>query len=291
MGWRTVVVSRSSKLDLKLGYMVIRDSEQTIRVHISEISVLIIENTATSITTALLNELTKQKVKVIFCDEKRNPSSELMSYYGCHDCSLKLRAQLDWQQFSKEMVWTAIVSQKIQMQAENLNFFGLQESELLHKYREEIEFNDQSNREGHAAKVYFNAMFGKEFSRSNECPINAMLDYGYSIILSCVNREIVSNGYLTQIGIFHNNMFNQFNLGCDLMEPFRTIVDRKVRVVLPQRFEATEKRQILELLSEEFIVEGRRQTLLNTIKIYVKSVFDAIENSDISYIKFYRYEL
>ena len=127
--------------------MVIRDSEQTIRVHISEISVLIIENTATSITTALLNELTKQKVKVIFCDEKRNPSSELMSYYGCHDCSLKLRAQLDWQQFSKEMVWTAIVSQKIQMQAENLNFFGLQESELLHKYREEIEFNDQSNRE------------------------------------------------------------------------------------------------------------------------------------------------
>ena len=57
MRWRTVVVSRSSKLDFKLGYMVIRDSEETIRVHISEISVLIIENTASSITTALLSEL------------------------------------------------------------------------------------------------------------------------------------------------------------------------------------------------------------------------------------------
>ena len=70
MGWRTVVISRSSKLDLKLGYMVIRDSEETLRVHISEISVLMIENTASSITTALLNELTKQKIKVVFCDEK-----------------------------------------------------------------------------------------------------------------------------------------------------------------------------------------------------------------------------
>lgn len=96
MGWRTVVVSKPSKLDLRLGYMVVRDCQSTVRVHISEISVLIIENTASSVTTALLNELTKQKIKIIFCDEKQNPSSELVSFYGCHDCSLKLRAQIDW---------------------------------------------------------------------------------------------------------------------------------------------------------------------------------------------------
>lgn len=271
--------------------MVIRDSEQTIRVHISEISVLIIENTASSVTTALLNELTKQKIKIIFCDEKRNPSSELIPYYDCHDCSLKLRSQLEWLQISKETVWTAIVTQKIRMQAENLDFFGLQESKLLYRYIKEIEFNDGTNREGHAAKVYFNALFGKDFSRTVDSPINAMLDYGYSIILSCINREIVSNGYLTQIGIFHNNMFNQFNLGCDLMEPFRTIIDRKVKTVLPQQFESKEKRDILELLSTDFIIDNRSQTLLNTIKIYVKSVFDALESTDISRIKFYEYEL
>ena len=91
MGWRTVVVSKPSKLDLRLGYMVVRDVESNVQVHISEISVLIIENTASSITTALLCELTKQKIKVIFCDEKQNPSSELVSYYGCHDCSLKFK--------------------------------------------------------------------------------------------------------------------------------------------------------------------------------------------------------
>ena len=41
MGWRTVVISKSSKIEYKLGYVVIRDSEGTIRVHASEISVLI----------------------------------------------------------------------------------------------------------------------------------------------------------------------------------------------------------------------------------------------------------
>ena len=291
MGWRTVVVSRSSKLDLKLGYMVIRDSEGTIRVHISEISVLIIENTASSVTTALLSELTKQKIKVIFCDEKRNPSSELISYYGCHDTSLKVRSQIEWQRISKQSVWTAIVREKIKNQRDNLRFFSLKEANLLDEYLDEIEFNDETNREGHAAKVYFNSMFGKSFSRSDECPVNAMLDYGYGVILSCINREIVCNGYITQIGLFHDNMFNQFNLGCDIMEPFRTIVDRKVREIMPIKFEKDEKRSILELLSNEFIIDGKHQTLLNTIKIYVKSVIAAIEDNDVSCIKFYNYEL
>ena len=291
MGWRTVVVSKSSKLDLKLGYMVVRDSEETVRVHISEISVLIIENTASSLTASLLNELTKQKIKVIFCDEKRNPSSELVPYYGCHDTSLKIRSQIEWKNEAKQAVWTAIVGEKIRNQRNNLVYFQLNEYALLDTYLDELEFNDETNREGHAAKVYFNAMFGKSFSRSDESPVNAMLNYGYGIILSCVNREIVCNGYITQIGLFHDNMFNHFNLGSDIMEPFRPIVDRRVKECMPEKFDKEEKRTILELLSHEFIVDGKRQTLLNTVKIYVKSVFDAIESCDISKIKFYGYEL
>ena len=291
MGWRTVVVSKSSKLDLKLGYMVVRDSEKTIRVHISEISVLIIENTASSVTTALLSELTRQKIKVVFCDEKKNPSSELVSYYGCHDTSLKIRNQMEWKTDAKQVVWTIIVGEKIRNQRNNLLYFQLKEYGLLDTYLDELEFNDETNREGHAAKVYFNAMFGKSFSRADDCPINAMLNYGYGIILSCINREIVCNGYITQIGLFHDNMFNQFNLGSDVMEPFRPIIDRRVKEYMPQKFEKEEKKAILELLSAEFIVDGKRQTLLNTIKIYVKSVFDAIESADVSKIKFYGYEL
>ena len=291
MGWRTVVVSKPSKLDLRLGYMVVRDVESNVQVHISEISVLIIENTASSITTALLCELTKQKIKVIFCDEKQNLSSELVSYYGCHDCSLKFKTQLRWNELNKQTIWTAIVAQKIKMQAENLEYFHLTEAETLYGYIDEIEFNDESNREGHAAKVYFNAMFGKNFSRSDECSINAMLNYGYSVILACINREIVCNGYSTMLGLFHDNMFNNFNLGCDMMEPFRPIIDRAVKNINPKQFDKEEKRLVLNLLNMELFVDGRKQTLLNAIKIYSKSVFEAIESGDSSVISFYKYEL
>lgn len=225
MGWRVVVVTNPSKLDYSMGYLAVRDVEKTTRVHLDEISVLIVENTASSVTAALLSQLTERKIKVIFCDEKRNPSSELVSYYGCHDCSQKLKTQISWADDAKKLVWTSIVAEKIKNQALLLKHYGLEQYKLLEGYINELEFNDGTNREGHAAKVYFNALFGKSFSRNDDVPVNAALNYGYSLILSCVNREIVCSGYLTQLGIFHDNMFNHFNLGCDLMEPFRPIVD------------------------------------------------------------------
>ena len=73
MSWRVVMVSKPSKLDYSMGYIVIRNIGETVKVHLSEISVLIVENTASSITTALMKEMIDKKIKVIFCDEKRNP--------------------------------------------------------------------------------------------------------------------------------------------------------------------------------------------------------------------------
>lgn len=72
MSWRTVVITNRCKLDTKLGFMVIR-SEDTKRILLDEISVLVIENAGIAITGCLLNELAKRKIKVIFCDEKHNP--------------------------------------------------------------------------------------------------------------------------------------------------------------------------------------------------------------------------
>lgn len=88
MSWRTVIISSAAKLDYQMGYLVIRKDDVT-KIHLSEIETVMIESTSVSLTAALLCELTKKKIKVIFCDEKRNPSSELISYYGAHDTSLK----------------------------------------------------------------------------------------------------------------------------------------------------------------------------------------------------------
>ena len=290
MSWRIVVISNSAKLEYKMDYMIVRQSEIT-KIHLSEISMLIVESTAVSLTAGLLSELTKRKIKVIFCDEKRNPSSELVSYYGSHDTSAKVRQQVGWTAEIKKMMWTEIVSEKIRNQQRFLEDLGKKENVMLTEYLKEIQPGDTTNREGHAAKVYFNAVFGMDFSRSLDIPINAALNYGYGIILSTFNREIVSNGYITQLGLFHDNMFNQFYLGSDLMEPFSILVDRKVYEMKPEKFEKEEKLQLVNILNQEVTIDGKRNYVVNAIKIYCKSVFDAINDNDVSLIRFYSNEL
>lgn len=127
MSWRIVVISKRAKLDYQLGYMVVRNEEVT-KIHLGEISTVLIESTAVSITTSLLAELTKKKIKVIFCDEKRNPSSELIGYYGSHDTSNKVRKQVLWSRNIKDAVWTEIVTEKIRKQKELLEYYDLSES-------------------------------------------------------------------------------------------------------------------------------------------------------------------
>lgn len=152
-------------------------------------------------------------------------------------------------------------------------------------------WNDESNREGHAAKVYFNAVFGMDFTRTSDSPINAGLNYGYSIILSAFCREIVANGYITQLGLFHDNMFNQFNLASDFMEPFRILVDRTVYSMKYEELEHEQKMQLVNILNQEVRIDGRIQYVNNAIKIYCKSIFDALNEDDVSLIRFYSFEL
>lgn len=290
MSWRTVVISSNAKLDYQMEYMVVRRMD-TVKIHLGEMEILLIESTAVSLTAALLSELSKKKIKVIFCDEKRNPSSELVSYYGAHDTSAKIWTQIAWKSDVQKAVWTEIVTEKIRKQADHLAYWKLAESEMLYGYIGEIQFDDATNREGHAAKVYFNALFGMDFTRTAENSLNAALNYGYSLLLSSFNRCVVANGYLTQLGLFYDNMFNPFNLASNLMEPFRPIVDYKVKQINPSKFEHEEKMEVLKILQEEVTINGRKEYVNNAIKIYCKSVFDAINDEDISEIRFYQYEL
>ncbi len=104
MGWRTVVITGNAKLDYKLGYLMVRKQGETKQVHLSEIDVLIIESTAVSLTSMLLCELQKEKINVIFCDNKHNPVSELLAIYGSHDTSARVREQIAYNKEIKERI-------------------------------------------------------------------------------------------------------------------------------------------------------------------------------------------
>ncbi len=288
MTWRVVEISSCSKLDLKMNYMVIRNVNGTQKVFIPEIAVLIIENTACSLTAALLCELSRQNVKVVFCNERRNPYGELMPYFGTHDSAEKLVIQASWPKDLADNVWARIVSMKISNQSRVLRINGhIEEANMLKTYADSVVPGDVTNREGHAAKVYFNALFGKDFCRRDDDPINSALNYGYSIILSAVNRDISALGYTTMIGVFHSNNANVFNLGSDLMEPFRPIVDEHVTSMNFAEFGSEQKTKILGILNIIVTVDGKKQYLLNAIRIFVQSFFNAMESRDESFLKGY----
>lgn len=287
MSWRTVIISGQAKLDYKMGLMVVR-GEETKRVVIDEIAILVIENPAVSLTGCLIEALIEKKVKVIFCDSKRSPTAELVAHHGSHDSAAKIRTQITWSDEIKAVIWREIITEKIRKQAEFLYELSKdKEADLITTYIGNVELLDASNREGHAAKVYFNALFGMDFTRSADNAVNAALNYGYSLILSSFNREVSANGYLTQLGIFHNNMFNHFNLSCDLMEPFRIIVDRFVFELGPETFDKDEKHAMWHILEQRVRIDSTYRSVSDAIKIYTRSVFEAINDGDASQIKNY----
>ena len=287
MGFRTIAITKRSKLNLTMGFLEIR-GEETIKVFLDDIDILLIDNQAVSLTAALITELMKKKIRVIFCDDKRNPQAELVPYYGSGDSSRKLKYQIAWDESTKEQVWTRIVREKIHNQALFLKELNKKREEsLLNGYIDEMTVGDSTNREGLAAKVYFNGLFGMGFSRDDDTPVNAALDYGYALILSTVNKEISYNGYITQLGLFHDNIYNPFNLSSDLMEPFRILVDRLVYEKQFTEFGTDEKHDMLHLLEKEIKIGGSRQVLTNGIRIYVRSVFDALCDDNPEEILFY----
>ncbi len=280
MSFRTVIINKRSKLEFRLNYLVIRSDGAETKIFINEISVLIIQSTAVSLTASLLNELIKNNVKVIFCDEKCNPSSELVSVYGAHNTSKLYKKQFEWNGLLKETVWQKIIKCKIFFESEYLKEKGfLKESELLDGYMNEVELNDITNREGHSAKVYFNCLFSKKMSRKDDSFINTCLNYGYAVLLSEINRDIVASGYLTQLGIWHKGEFNPFNLSSDLIEVFRVVVDR-VAFGLEEN-DKDFKRKMANVLNQKVIIDGKNTTVDIAIRQYVKSVFRVFETNNI----------
>lgn len=276
MSFRTVVVTKLSKMNYKNRFLVVKHENDEKYIHLSEIDTIIVDSISVSISTYLLKELSENKINIIFCDEKHNPFGELSSYYSRHNTSKQIYYQTMWRQGDKDILWSEIVKNKIFNQARLLQNIGLAKDELLNHYATEVCSGDKTNREGHAAKVYFNALFGNDFVRNTDDKINNALNYGYTILLSTINKEVVSNGYLTQLGIHHKNEFNDFNLSCDLMEPFRVVMDYFVYFNCNRVLDKSYKLDIINILNNKYKYKSKTYTLKDIIKLYVKNTLDSV---------------
>lgn len=89
--------------------------------------------------------------------------------------------------------------------------------------------------EGTAGRIYFAAIGGLmpadyKFSGRSRRPatdgFNAMLNYGYGVLYSIVERSLILAGLDPFIGFFHCDSYNKPSLIYDLIEPFRVIAER-----------------------------------------------------------------
>lgn len=289
MSFRTIVITTQSKISYKNRFLVVKQENDEKYIHLSEIDTIIVDSISVSISSYLLKELSDNKINIIFCDEKHNPFGELKSYYLAHNSSKKIIMQSKWTKKKKDELWQLIVKNKITNQALLLSKTKSSNYNLVLSYASNVAIGDKTNREGHAAKIYFNSLFTKKFVRNGKDDINAALNYGYAVLLSTFNKEIISNGYLTELGIHHKNEFNPFNLTCDLMEPFRIIIDNFVYFNKDREFNATYKMGIVNIFNGKYKYNNKQYILKDIIKIYTKNVFDYLENNK-KYIGFYVYE-
>ena len=180
----------------------------------------------------LNSSLADNNVIVVLCNYKGIPSSTLLSFGTNHYQGEILQSQIDTTEPLKKGLWKQIVESKIKNQAALLNKLG-KNGDKLKPYYCNVKSGDTDNREGIAARIYFQELFGKDFVRErNQEGINVLLNYGYTILRAATARAVVGSGLFQGIGLHHHNRSNSFPLADDLIEPYRPFVDEAVYQLL-----------------------------------------------------------
>lgn len=251
---RTLFFTQPYVLSLKNNQMIIKTREMPDMhrsIPIEDIGFVILEHQQTSITLPLLNALSDNNVAVIICGDNYMPNAMLLNLESNTTQGETLRMQIEASEPQKKNIWKQTVESKIKNQAALLKKVG-KDGNILRPFYSNVKSGDSDNREGIAAKIYWNELFGSDFVRTREgSEPNNLLNYGYTILRAAMARALMGSGLLPAIGIFHKNKYNAFPLADDIMEPYRPFVDELVYILYSQgKKELTKevKAEILKIL-------------------------------------------
>ena len=224
---QTLFFTNPCKLSLRLKQLVIEreDFLQPVTRPIEDISIVVIENQQVITTVPLLNELAKNNVAVIFCDDHYMPAIQLMPLAANSTQQEIFKYQINASLPVTKRIWKDIIEAKIGNQM--LFLESLKRDVIrLKALRDTVKSGDSDNNEGIAAKLYWRELFGDEFIRNRYGSIpNDLLNYGYTILRAATARALVGSGLNLAFGVFHHNRYNAFPLADDIMEPYRPFVD------------------------------------------------------------------
>lgn len=126
--------------------------------------------------------------------------------------------------------------------------------------------------EGYVSKAFFSAYFQdlgwKERLPRTKCDaLNATLDIGYTMLFNYIECFVRMFGFDIYVGVYHRLWFKRKSLICDLVEPFRCIIDKTVRNAFNRRQFKTNDFQIHK---------GEFRLKIDKNGDYMKVFFDAL---------------
>ena len=251
---RIIDISEQAYLHIKHQQLLIDKHNETVgQVPIEDLGVLILQHPAIVITQQTIIACQKNKVVIVFCDNKHLPYSIILPIAEGHTLHNKiLKQQIAITEPTRKRLWKQIVEQKITQQAITLKLLN-KDSTRLDYLSKQVKPSDEGNLEAVAAQAYWKKLFGKEFRRNVDMEgINSLLNYGYAIIRAMIARGICGAGLHPSLGLFHQNQYNALCLADDLMEPFRPWIDSIVyQLSAENSLEVSQKNKkpFLELLS------------------------------------------
>lgn len=219
-------------LFLSRGFMVVQDTEgerkELGQVPLDDVAAVIANAHGLSYTNNLLVALAERCAPFVLCAANHNAVGMVLPIDGNYQQAKRFDAQIAANQPLIKRLWAEIVKSKLQQQAAALEATGapfVPLSALVRKVRA----GDPDNFEAQGARRYWGLLFGDEFRRDQQgTGLNAMLNYGYTVLRAATARAVVAAGLHPTIGLHHSNEGNAMRLVDDLMEPFRPIIDLKV---------------------------------------------------------------
>ena len=274
-GWRTVVAGNGEHLSLHNGCLMV-EGEKPASVPLCQIREIVLERPRGTVSLALLSALGDYHIQVLLCDERSSPRCELSYVPTHHNAAGNIHTQSRWTDSGKGRVWKRIVEDKIRMQERLLRRLGLTVPEELRQCRKSVLPGDSGSREGQAARLYFNRLFDTGFHRRTEDDRNAALNYGYAILRSSMSRILTLHGYYPALGLWHHSETNRFNLSCDLMEPFRPLVDEIVYHNREKAWDRPCRCRMVEVLRGTVRLDQRRVELPQAMEAYALDVLASL---------------
>lgn len=225
MAWRGLHISKSARLNLADGQVVVAQDDGEVRLALEDIAWIVLDAAHATLTSTLLSACMENGIALIVTDATHTPSGVVLPFHRHFRQGGVAAAQANMSAPLKKRLWQTMVKAKIVNQAAALEAVGREGAASLRAMARLVGSGDPDNVEARAAREYWRCFF-PAFRREDEGDTrNMLLNYGYAVIRSCVARALVAAGFLPALGINHASVTNAFNLADDVVEPFRPFVD------------------------------------------------------------------